>query len=325
MAVWQKKTLELVWLAVLMVVAWYVGIGMACGQDRYFGVYSDGSTPVVERMDAQAGWTNVLNTVQPCAASELAAAQARGFKVACEFPWNWATYTRKADGTYQETAASVAARPDFLPWVWSIQPYASAIATMRIADEPEHGKLPLGQWNYVNGNEQSARLDAFHDLIRRHFPTVPTSLVFTAAYAYWFSLPNAGGVRLPARVDWIGMDSYYPWNCGYGCGISHGALIDAMARWMAPHQRLMLVPQGMLGYGIWNEQGVVDVARQYLAFAEARPRVVFVTPFIWETRQGEWFGMRDSPQVLREYQAIGRRWLRMRPAQVTGVRIEREP
>lgn len=326
----RHKLLQLGFLAFLCLI---VGAAHVLTAERYLGVYSmaQGSS-LSERLEAQRGWTNVVSVPEWCGDNLMDVREAHR-RAVCTFPWNWAIRMKDAQGRWLYTPADIEARGDFQWWAESLTPYRADIAVIDLDDEPDCG-VPLSQWNAVRCNAMSARLDAFHDLVRRWVPDVPTRVNYTAPFFYWFSLPNAGGVRFPQKVDWLSMDSYTPWTCAYGCGISHDRLLDNALRWFQPHQKLALVPQGMTGFGVTNPSEVASIGWRYLQYAQARPRVVAILPFIWESRSTQterWRGMQEEPIIRQAYEAIGRIWLAVTeasqapPSPVTGLRIVREP
>jgi len=174
----------------------------------------------------------------------------------------------------------------------ALKPIEGALQAFYIADEPDLQALGAGiPWsNYV------ARLERMLASVKADFPNTPTFIIFsTGMLAPHF----AGPFTIPPQLDLVGLECY---KGKHDCLLGLQALKSAMA----PHQRLVLVPNAST-FSQPSESQLITMADDIYSLALSEPLVVGLLPFMWQDQTTENFiGARSISSVKQKYTAIGK-------------------
>lgn len=188
----------------------------------------------------------------------------------------------------------------FNAWVELLTPHVDNIAAIWVADEADCGAPFPNGWTEENCALTRANLETVIARIKTAFPTLPTWVNYTSAFAFGLGGP---AYDVPANADWISFDCYTTWDHCFG----NSSVADLHARLrskLRPHQRIAMVPPALRA--TLTDAQVAAVADQYLQLALSDPKVVGIFPFIWWTLPGSWTGARDAPIIRAKYEEIGR-------------------
>ena len=219
-------------------------------------------------------------------------------------------------------------------WVALVEAHHDQVEAILIADEKDcnDGGTRFPYWTVASCQRAAQKILALHSAVKAALPWVKTWVNYTAAWAYYFRLaqqrgqhPSVYGVSLPP-ADWISLDCYTPFARCFGSE-SVSALYGAWKPWMPSSQRFVLLPRAFSGsYLGWNPSTaeLATMAGQYLAYAQAEPRVEVFLPFIWRSVSGVGWGAMDVPAIASTYVGLGQQITGRRLSAPRGVRIERE-
>lgn len=207
----------------------------------------------------------------------------------------------------------------------ALEPYKRYIAAFYAFDEPYSNALaargipsviaadtPAEKQALRTQVIQETRLTLEHeaDVIKADFPDSAVATIFVGSEAWESDIP------VPNHFDWIGMDCYGSFEY---CQYSHASIAETFDRLkakMGASQSLMLVPDGTIYLphdGSPTDEQLAHLAstfHQYLAFANAEPRVRVILPFLWHAwDQGDGMELRGvghlPSSVKGLYQAAG--------------------
>ena len=219
---------------------------------------------------------------------------------------------------------------DFARFDARIRPRLPYIAALNLADEPSCAML--GKWatdpvcvNYTKKIE--TRIAGY----KQAYPRVPLWINYVGGS--FMELESSGGNwsligDLPGfrYIDYISFDCYGPFETCFCRGWhpfdrnapdgnfnrctenrSVAQIVDLAKKHMAPHQRIILVPQGFAApnasVGL-VESEVVALAKQYYEYALTEPVVVGLLPFAWGAFSDR--PIRTLPSLRHTFTEMGR-------------------
>jgi len=172
----------------------------------------------------------------------------------------------------------------------------STVAMLYPKDEPfrefRRARNPSFFEEYVTGEvyeDIHADLTHVNTLVKAAFPERPLGVILSGLELHhrFFAIP--------ATYDWVGFDCYA--NLFDACeGRSFVQLYGRLLAHMAPHQRLMAVPEAWATHGETDNPDFPDLLgkrlRLHWEMALAEPRFVAFIPFLWSFEAPE-----DTPGV----------------------------